>query len=68
VGATRHCQHGRPFLLSCSIATDEYDGTTIQYNVPDAGLTTQRLSDRALKTGAGYDYSLALHVGDVSCA
>jgi hypothetical protein len=41
-----------------------YDGTLNHWQEPDAGLTTQHMIDFA-QSGSGYDYSLALHAGDI---
>ena len=41
-----------------------YDGTQNHWQEPDAGLTTQHMIDFA-QSGSGYDYSLALHAGDI---
>jgi hypothetical protein len=45
--------------------TNEYDNCTIHWAVQDGGLTVERMAARALRSGSGYDYSLALHVGDI---
>ena len=52
-------------LFFADMNTDEYDGTTIHWQVPDAGLTMQRMADRARSTGDGYQYTLAVHAGDI---
>jgi hypothetical protein len=41
-----------------------YDGTQNHWQEPDAGMTTQHMIDFA-QSGSGYDYSLALHAGDI---
>ena len=41
-----------------------YDGTQNHWQEPDAGITTDNMR-RLVQSGTGYDYSLALHAGDI---
>jgi hypothetical protein len=55
-------------LVFADMGMTEYDGTVIHWNEPDAGMTTQHMSDMAHGTGDGYNYTLAVHAGDISYA
>jgi hypothetical protein len=56
----------RPFRAPAPCRnTNEYDNCTIHWAVQDGGLTVERMAALALHTGSGYDYSLAVHVGDI---
>jgi hypothetical protein len=51
-------------LAIADMGMTPYDGTQNHWQEPSAGLTTQHMIDFA-QSGSGYDYSLALHAGDI---
>ena len=51
-------------IMIADMGMTPYDGTQNHWQEPDAGMTTQHMIDFA-QSGSGYDYSLALHAGDI---
>ena len=51
-------------LAFADLNVNERDGTIVHWNEPDPGLTMQHMSDLA-RSGSGYDYTLAVHAGDI---